>query len=317
MEINFEALHTEQDFLKLFVRLGLEATRRLNALRNGLSLTWDLLPNAFFSSQSRPISQTSQVDYTRWLTALAIWAKRNKIKKPEMMSFLQANNACEELFGNAISRERIVRFYRRVWKTLGWDESIWIVKSITKSRIKEFYRRLRPHEVKRLVNYLEEKDVELRDMIIIGYYTGLRLSDVAELERREVDTSRHALKIVPNKVRDRKPRALTIPLVRESWDVVSSRLKNGYLFSETTRHRPSRKISKAFCHCRIKKEGFGRASFHSLRATFISLMDEAGVQPYITDAITGHADGGMHARYTQPNLRVMRSAVMRAIPPLC
>ena len=66
----------------------------------------------------------------------------------------------------------------------------------------------------------------------------------------------------------------------------------------------------------IVNKGPARASFHSLRATFISLMDEAGIPPHVTDAITGHAGGGMHARYTQPSAETLQRAVLRAIPPL-
>ena len=46
------------------------------------------------------------------------------------------------------------------------------------------------------------------------------------------------------------------------------------------------------------------------------MMDEAGVPPHITDAITGHAGGGMHARYTQPSSQALLAAVKKAIPPL-
>ena len=45
-------------------------------------------------------------------------------------------------------------------------------------------------------------------------------------------------------------------------------------------------------------------------------MDEAGIPPHVTDAITGHAGGGMHARYTQPSAETLQRAVLRAIPPL-
>ena len=70
----------------------------------------------------------------------------------------------------------------------------------------------------------------------------------------------------------------------------------------SVRSRPSRALCAAFRAAGVMRIGNGRASFHSLRATFISLMemDEAGVPPHITDAITGHAGGDMHARYTQP-----------------
>ena len=72
----------------------------------------------------------------------------------------------------------------------------------------------------------------------------------------------------------------------------------------------------AFRSCGIFLHGNCRASFHSLRATFISMMDEAGIPPHITDAITGHSGGGMHSRYTQPTLAALMDAVTRAIPPL-
>lgn len=313
MEIQLERLHGEDDFLQLLVSLGQEAARRIKAREK--IIEWDVLPSRFFDSQVRPISTSSRGDYERWLRNLSDWAMVNGVIKPEDMSCENAHKACADILGRNISRDRILRFYRRVWKSFAWDSSIWTFQMSSGTRAKEHYRRLRGYEVRRLVTHLGRHDPELKDMVLIGYYTGLRLSDVAELERSEIDTVRHALRIVPNKVRARKPGALTIPLVREAWEAVAARLHgNGYLFTEEVRRRPSRRIVRAFNACRIRKEGQGRASFHSLRATFISLMDEAGVQPYITDAITGHAAGGMHARYTQPSLRVLRSAIMRAIP---
>lgn len=89
-----------------------------------------------------------------------------------------------------------------------------------------------------------------------------------------------------------------------------------FLFSARARHCPTKAICRAFRACGLHKRGSGRASFHSLRATFISLMDEAGVPPHVTDAITGHAGGGMHARYTQPSDAALAEAVTRAIPPV-
>ena len=91
---------------------------------------------------------------------------------------------------------------------------------------------------------------------------------------------------------------------------------DGYLFPSHTRRRPSRAMGRIFRASGVMKQGNGRASFHSLRATFISLMDEAGVPPHVTDAITGHAGGGMHARYTQPSDAALIDAVTRAITPL-
>lgn len=317
MIIEFEKLHGEEDFLRLLVRLGHEAERRIANKVMSEAVTWKTLARRFFNESQRPIPSASQDDYQRWLRYLSEWAIRKNISTPCKLTRKGAEESITDLFGANISRDRIQRFYRRVWRTLGWDETIWRPLFSDSQERQEHYRRLEMGEIKRLLKYLEETDRELHDMVIVGYYTGLRLSDVAELERSEFDARRQMLRIVPNKVRTRKPHALSIPLVREALKIVSSGLtRRRYLFSEKARRRPSRQIVKAFRWCRIGKKGNGRASFHSLRATFISLMDEAGIQPYLTDSITGHAAGGMHARYTQPALETLRAAILKAIPPI-
>lgn len=317
MVIELEKLHDEMDFLRALARLGQEAERRISTKRHSVTVTWNTLAANFFSKSQRPIPSASRDDYRRWIRYLAEWAATKGIPSPCKLTRTGSETAIDDLFGESISRDRIQRFYRRVWKTLGWDETIWRTSFDDQPKQQEHYRRLELKEIRRLLRYLSGTNRELHDMVVIGYYTGLRLSDIAELERSEFDAHRQMLRIVPNKVRTRKPHALSIPLVGDALQIVSSGLRRGrYLFSEKTRLRPSRRIVKAFRRCNIRKKGCGRASFHSLRATFISLMDEAGVQPYITDAITGHAAGGMHARYTQPALETLRAAILKAIPPI-
>jgi hypothetical protein len=45
-------------------------------------------------------------------------------------------------------------------------------------------------------------------------------------------------------------------------------------------------------------------------------MDEAGVQSYITDSITGHASGSMHSRYSIITLDAKYEALTKAMAPL-
>ena len=161
----------------------------------------------------------------------------------------------------------------------------------------------------------------LAEVAVLGYYTGLRLSDIVELELGELDAAGTIVRLRPNKTRTRCRRLLVIPLVGEARKCVAKRLlANGTgqnrLFPELVGIRASRLFSTAFRSCRIQKYDNGRASFHSLRATFISMMDEAGIPPHVTDAITGHSGGGMHARYTQPAISVLAAAIRKAIIPL-
>ena len=306
--------------LEYLVALGKEAERQL-AKRIAIEKNnWEALYQAFCETTDRTITDTSAVDYRRWIARVSDWAERNGIDSPENLTKENAAEAIKVFYGNKASAVRVCRFYRRVWKTLGMDDTIWDVRNLPPSSGKEYYRRLTAGEVNRLMSFLRAKSPDLHDMATIAYYTGLRLSDVVELELSELSPDRNELYIIPNKVKTRRVRKLVVPLVREAKTIVVCRAKSphegGKLFKQESRTRVSRKIAAAFKSCSIGKIDSGRASFHSLRSTFISLMDEAGVLPYITDAITGHCAGDMHSRYSQPVSAVLKRSILKAIPPL-
>ena len=92
---------------------------------------------------------------------------------------------------------------------------------------------------------------ELADMVMIGYSTGLRLSDVAWLEQSEIEADGRFLSVVPNKTHLTKPIPLKVPLVDQVRNLILRRRTSPpdgapYLFSDDARHRPSRKIAAAF-----------------------------------------------------------------------
>ena len=279
---------------------------------------WLEISQRFFAEAYPPVPLASRQDYDRWLNNLIEWADQLKILAPGSWRRQQSVTLADGLLARGTSPARRFRFYRRVWRTLGLDPSVWNVPGALPQRdTEEHYRRLSTGEVRKLVAAARKRNADIADMILIGYWTGLRLSDVAELDKGEILLSQRALRIVPNKVRNRKPRPLLIPLVGDAETIIRERTRHarhGMLFPPDYRAHLSRRIGRIFKAARIGKVGSGRASFHSLRATFISLMDESGIQPYITDAITGHANGSMHARYTQPALPVLRQAILRAIP---
>ena len=324
------AKDTKWDWLTHLASLGKQAEAELSRMKTATTLTWDNIADIFLDRCAHTVSAQSVDSYIRWFTILR---KASNDTPPANITKEQAEKIIASLSQCYVSCRRMVDFFRRCWKTVGLDEATWIVGPTMRRALidaglsHEFYRRLSTDEVKRLYSFTSARNRELADMVAIGYYTGLRLSDVAELDTSEISADGSALKIVPNKTSRRKKRPLIIPLLGEAAKIVwrrmsaSSRNMNEgrdgcYLFSSAARHRPSRKISAAFRACAIHNVGNSRASFHSLRATFISLMDEAGVSPHLTDAITGHGGGGMHARYTQPSFDAMKEAMSRAIPPL-
>ena len=336
----------ETAWLAQLVRLGDEARRRLAQERARVSVPWRRLWTAFCARSPAPIPAASAPAYRRWLDILADAAPPRNA--PDALTADDARGVVAALAARYVSAPRLVVFYRRVWRVLGWDAAVW-PSGRTFARVatadgaagangaaaaaSEFYRRLETDEVRRVVRYLDATSaVALKrdppvaaafaDMVRIGFCTGLRLSDVAELSRDEVVANGAFLSLQPNKTRHSKRQLLRIPLVGEARECVRRRVAaaeaagEAFLFPAAARRRPTAGIARAFRACGVLKRGNGRASFHSLRATFISLMDEAGVPPHVTDAITGHAGGGMHARYTQPSDAALAAAVSRAIPAL-
>lgn len=314
----------EQAWLEHLSRLGARADRELRRRTALATLTWKNLWGEFIARASGSITATSEESYERWMRILAEAADELGLSPADILSRDACAKVTAKLTGAYISARRMLVFYRRVWSTLGLDRGLWdapgtgVAKPV---RGHEHYRRLSLDEVRKVRDYLRIRNPELSDMIVIGYATGLRLSDVACLELPEIDKEGRFLRVVPNKTHLTKPIPLTIPLTEQARNLILRRRMSPpdgepYIFSRDARNRPSRKIAAAFRSCGVFAVGSGRASFHSLRATFISMMDEAGIPPHVTDAITGHSGGGMHSRYTQPSADALLAAVARALPPL-
>ncbi len=54
---------------------------------------------------------------------------------------------------------------------------------------------------------------------------------------------------------------------------------------------------------------FSRLSFRSLRHTFTSALANAGIPAEMRQKLTGHADAGMHQKYTHLELQPLKQAI--------
>ena len=296
----------EEGWLRQLVRLGEAARLRLDRRRPTAPVSWHNLWKAFCARTPTPVPAASAASYRRWLEILSEAAPPHR--PPSTLTAEETRQVAAGLRARYVSAPRLVVFFRRVWRTLGWDAAVWAQGACAAARgtspAHEFYRRLETEEVQCVLRAFAARGGDplaraYADMVVVGYYTGLRLSDVAELERDEVVSGGLFLSLQPNKTRHSKRRRVRVPLVGLAGVCVRRRLAHPadgtFLFPAQARRRPSKAICRAFRDCGVLPHGQGRASFHSLRATFISLMDEAGIPPHVTDAITGHAGGGGNA----------------------
>lgn len=176
---------------------------------------------------------------------------------------------------------------------------------------------------------------ELRLLLAVGLYTGLRLGDAATLRWAEVDLVRRFIRRIPNKTARRKPVPITIPLHASLHSMLAAAAageRAEYVLPETatlyarSRAAVSKRIQQHFEKCGIKTHapgtggrgaGLPRAvvevGFHSLRHSFVSLCREANAPLSVVESIVGHASPAMTRHYSHVS-EMAATAAVAALP---
>jgi integrase len=175
-----------------------------------------------------------------------------------------------------------------------------------------------PAQVAKLVR---AADGDWRGPILLGYYTGARLSDVANMRWDGIDWRNKVIRFTPSKTK--KP--VTIPLHP---DLERELLKNPGIGRATLfpslagkgtggKHGLSGRFAaimeKAGIEGKRTQASGGRTlsslSFHSLRHSFNSAMANAGISQEVRQKLTGHTSAETNKVYTHHELEALRAAV--------
>lgn len=168
---------------------------------------------------------------------------------------------------------------------------------------------------------------EMRLLLAIGIYTGLRLGDAATLRWGEVDLKRGVIRRIPNKTAARNPKPIHIPIHPALCTILNDLPQEGdYVLPETAEkylHDASivtdsvRALMEAN-GIRVHKPGTGQGTekratvevgFHSLRHTFVSMCREANAPLSVVESIVGHSNPAMTRHYTHTSELAAASAV--------
>ena len=160
--------------------------------------------------------------------------------------------------------------------------------------------------------------------ILCGYYTGLRLRDIADLQWGAVDLEGRIIKVTTRKT----GKTVTVPIHPQfaAWlDKQTRGIGKAPVFPTLTGKAGGGKSGLSMAFRRIMEgakikgrllreaNGVGRSqsslSFHSLRHGFVSAMANAGVAQELRQKLTGHASAEMNAQYTHHELESLRAAV--------
>jgi integrase len=160
-----------------------------------------------------------------------------------------------------------------------------------------------------------------RGAILLGYYTGARLGDVANMRWGAIDWRNKVIRFTASKTK----RPVAIPLHR---DLERALLKNAGIGKAAMfpslagkgtggKHGLSGRFAtimrKAGIQGKQAQASGGRMlsslSFHSLRHSFNSAMANAGISQEVRQKLTGHTSAETNKIYTHHELEPLRAAV--------
>lgn len=162
---------------------------------------------------------------------------------------------------------------------------------------------------------------EWRDFARFTYYTGFRHIDAAHIMWNEIDFERNLIVTMPRKTK-RFNRSVCVHLHPVLVDMLSELSKNRgespYIFREAMKMHENdtfrRMIKNTLLEANVLDNARGKASFHSLRVTFITNCRKQGIDTKVIGGIVGHSD----VKTTENYFDDMESgAVIKTLFKLC
>ncbi|MEH6018305.1 tyrosine-type recombinase/integrase [Klebsiella variicola] len=160
----------------------------------------------------------------------------------------------------------------------------------------ESYQPFEPDQMQKL---LDAAEPEIRNIIIMGLFSGCRLDELASLKKSEIQTVEGVRCFYISKSKT-KAGIRHVPIHSRLFAIVDEYMSHSYgeyLFPQANKiNRADGKkgpfYSQAFTRLRrrVLPTATDRQCFHSLRGMFITCLDRAGVSETRIGAITGHTE---------------------------
>lgn len=261
--------------------------------------------------------------YEAMVKHLAKWME-TKVKLAKDITKQLAEAYLTELsssVGTSSYNMRLVLF-KRIWKSLkdefNLDENVW--ESFKKHKTTKSMRRtLSNKELGTILAKAETFDMKL--LLSIGIYTGLRISDCSLLKWESVDFDKKLIRTIPIKTRKHMDAPIEIPIHPALMKLLEEAPHEGEYVSEKNAKDYSsgcinRKVVELFKSCGIvtsTKDANGKVKllcgFHSLRHTFVSNAINCGMSPLLVQKIVGHSAVNMTSHYFHDNEEKMREGI--------
>jgi len=175
-------------------------------------------------------------------------------------------------------------------------------------------------EVKMLVDAAES---EWKTLIMVGYFTGARLSDCCNLEWENVELSSATMTYKQAKTGQKLSVPIHPDLLAHLEGLAGTDKPARFIMPHMAGLKPGGRhgLSEGFKRI-VRKAGLdlqtvqgggirkiSRRTFHALRHSFTSALANANVAPELRMKLTGHSSEAIHRGYTHHELATLRSAV--------
>jgi integrase len=158
--------------------------------------------------------------------------------------------------------------------------------------------------------------LHLKNIIITGYNTGMRMGEILGLRWSFVDRDYSFIRLPPELTKEDRPR--TIPINHHVDKVLKNTLRavhHNFVFTYRGNAFSEGGIKRSFkTACKNAGVPYGRKTqngltFHDFRRTFKTSMLTAGVEKVYRDAIVGHSLKGMDVHYLVLSDELLRTAM--------
>jgi len=131
----------------------------------------------------------------------------------------------------------------------------------------------------------------LADLILIGMHTGARIEEICSLLCMDINLEEESITIADGKT-DAGNRVIPIhPYIKDLIKALIESSTDDYLLSKLTKNKygdRSNAIGKRFGRLKTKQNFSSRYVFHSIRKTFTTILENAGIGENLAADIVGH-----------------------------
>ena len=237
-------------------------------------------------------SEKTKLGYERMIRALSDWMKKHGCRNVSDLTNEKALQLCKELQDNprcgAATYNNRLSQYKLVWKTVARSYNVQADAWEGRGYMKAKDSRKKPFTREELRKLLAAADEDMKLLILIGAYTGMRKEDCATLKWEDVDMERKTLFVIPEKTKKHgnKVKLNIAPELYEALVEAKKKATGEYVNERNARgvKRIGERFGKLLDKCEIKrteKDEKGRTrsvkGFHSLRHFTASALYAAGM----------------------------------------